>query len=398
MSAPSITFDLADPQYRVDPFPLYEQLRDHAPLHYVPGGNHDGSDVYILSRYEDVSMALRDKDRFSSHIERGTDLDFPLMVNRDAPEHTRLRRIANRSLNARLVQRLDTWVQGLIDELFDEILAADTVDWTDRYAQTLPVRIIAQLLGVPIDQEGDLRGWTQAVMDGFAVASGLDPDLVPGFYEELMDFRNYIDDLSMQRGADDGREDIMEEMIKMRGAGDMTQHELSTTALSFVAGGNETTLNLLGGGVLNLVRDKALAARLTAEPDLTPKYIEEYLRVYTPIQFLVRRAVDDIEMYGVTIPKGEMVHLLAGSANRDPRAFDDPDVIDLDRENLHHLGFGAGPHFCPGAALSRLVGELTFRTLYRHLDRFSEDPDHPAVLRTRQGSYGYVSIPLLVAR
>jgi cytochrome P450 len=398
MTASSITFDLADPEYRVNPFPLYEMLRNEAPVHRVVAGAHDGSDLYLVSRFDDVSMALRDKDRFSSHIERDNDMDFPLMVNRDAPEHTRLKRIASKSLNARLVLRLETWVQAHIDELLAEILAQDRVDWTDAYAQTLPVRIIAEMLGVPIDQEGDLRRWTQAVMDGFAVASGLDPDLVPGFYEELMDFRNYLDDLSMARGEGSGRGDIMDEMIKMRGAGDMTQHEVSTTALSFVAGGNETTLNLLGGGVLKLVQDRALAERLRDNPELTPRFVEEFLRHATPIQFLIRRTAVDVELHGVTIPAGELVHLLAGSANRDPFAFPDPDVFDIDRENIHHLGFGAGPHFCPGAALSRLVGELTFKSLYPHLHKFSVDPDNPPQLRTRQGSYGYVSIPLLVSR
>jgi len=395
----TLTIDLADPEYRFNPWPLYRRLREEAPVHLVPNGTWEGEDFYVLSRYDDVSMALRDKNRFSSQIRRDDMLNFPMLVNRDAPEHTRMRRMTNRSFSARLVGTLGDWVREIIDGLVAEMLTKDRVDFVEAFAEPLPLRVVGGMLGVPLDRKADLRRWSGAVMDAFAVAAGLDPSEVPGFLEDLIEFGNYMEELASARRGKPNRGDILGELVVQQEAGDMTRTELTTLAWSFVAAGHETTMNLLSGGFRLLLSDPELAARLTADPERTPDFAEEYLRVFSPIQWLLRRAKEDMVLHGVPVGAGQLVHVLLGSANRDPGHFPAPDVFDLDRPNvMDHLAFGAGPHFCPGSALSRMQVDLAFRALYPHLDRFRLDPDAEPALWARQGSYGFSSLPVLVRR
>jgi cytochrome P450 len=255
------------------------------------------------------------------------------------------------------------------------------------------------MLGIPLDRKADLRRWSQAVMDMFAVAAGMDPDQAPGFFEDLVEFGNYMGDLAIQRKGKPNRGDILGELVVQHEVGDLTRDELVTMAWSFVAAGHETTMNLLGGGLHLLLTDPILAKRMVANPDRTGDFIEEYLRLFSPTQWLLRRAAQDVLMYGVRIPEGALVHVLIGSANRDPRKFPSPDEFDLDRAGKgDHLAFGAGPHFCPGAALSRLLADRAFRAYYTHLDKLSLDPNDPPKLRTRQGSYGIARMNILVSR
>ncbi|WP_306323701.1 MULTISPECIES: cytochrome P450 [unclassified Streptomyces] len=398
MTTAPLDIDLTSTEYRLNPWPLYAQLRDEAPVHHVRQGSWDGSDFYMLSRYEDVSLALRDKKQFSSQIRQEDYLNLPMLVNRDAPEHTRLRHMANRAFNARLVRTLGDWVQSIVDEIMDDVLKQDRVEFVETFTTALPLRIVGGMLGIPLDRKADLRRWSQAVMNAFAVAAGMDPEEAPGFFEDLMEFGGYMEQLARARKGQPNKEDILGELVAQHEEGDLTRDELVTMAWSFVAAGHETTMNLLGGGMHMLLSDPDLARRLRQEPELTGAFIEEYLRLYSPTQWLLRRAKTDVELHGTTIPEGELVHVLIGSANRDPRQFENPDVFDLDRPNKgSHMGFGAGPHFCPGAALSRLLAETAFRTYYTHLDRFRLDPAEAPQFRTWQGSYGIARMPLLVS-
>lgn len=393
----TLTIDLASTEYRLNPWPLYARLRDEAPVHRIEQGTWDGVDFYVLSRYEDVALALRDKKLFSSQIRQEDYLNLPMLVNRDAPEHTRLRHMANRAFNARLVRTLGDWVQGVVDELMNEVLSHDRVEFVETFTTALPLRIVGGMLGIPLDRKADLRRWSQAVMNSFAVAAGMDPEEAPGFFEDLMEFGNYMEELAEARKGRPNREDILGELVVQHEAGDLTRDELVTMAWSFVAAGHETTMNLLGGAMYMLLSEPGLAERLRGEPELTGDFIEEYLRLFSPTQWLLRRAKEDVELHGVTIPAGELVHVLIGSGNRDPRKFERPDRFDLDRPNKgEHLGFGAGPHFCPGAALSRLLAGCAFRSYYAELDRFSLDPDDAPQWRTWQGSYGIARMNLRV--
>ncbi|NLG54743.1 MAG: cytochrome P450 [Rhodococcus sp.] len=382
--------DLASPEYRLRPWDIYRQLRDEHPVYFMPEATWDGEDVYVLSRYEDVGIALKDKARFSSQIQQDNYMNLPMLVNRDAPEHTRLRHSTNRAFNARLVRQLGDWVQGLVDELISELYEHEQVEFVDAYSTALPLRVVGGMLGVPLDRKADLRRWSQAVMNSFAVSAGLDPDSVPGFFEDIVEFSNYMEELAHERRGKPNRGDILGGLVEEHEAGELTRDELVTMAWSFIAAGHETTMNLLGGGIEMLLREPELAAQLREDPSKTAAYIEEYLRLNSPTQWLLRRTITDVELHGVTIPAGGLVHVVLGSANRDPRQFENPDVLDLSRPNVNrHFAFGAGAHFCPGSALSRLLAEATFNSFYPVLDRFSLDPERPAQLRKQQGSYGF---------
>jgi cytochrome P450 len=394
----AIVIDLTDQEYRLRPWPIYERLREEAPVHHLPEATADGEDFYVLSRYDDVALALRNKKLFSSHIRRGDFLDLPILVNRDAPDHIRLRHVANRAFNARLVRTLGDWVQDVVDKLVEELLSERKVEFVESFTTALPLRVVGGMLGIPLDRKADLRRWSQAVTDAFAVAGGMDPAEAPGFFEDFIEFGNYIELLANQRAGCPHRGDILDDLVGRKDAGDLSRDEMVGLGWSFVAAGHETTMNLLGGGVEMMLRDRAFGARMAAEPHRTEDFMEEYLRLFSPTQWVLRRTREDVVLHDVTIPAGALVHVVLGSANRDPRKFPDPDGFDLDRENKEdHMAFGGGPHFCPGSAIGRLFVGKAFRALYPHLDRLSLDPDDPPRLRTRQGSYGIAHMGICIS-
>ncbi len=396
---PAIVYDPADPVHRANPWPLYQLLRDEAPVLLTSARAADGEDFYVLSRYDDVAMTLRDKKQFSSHIRRGDFLDLPIMVNRDAPDHTRLRRITNRAFGPRVLTTLTDWVQGVVDGLVEELLRESRVEFVEQFTTALPLRVVGGMLGFPLERKADMQRWSQAVVEVFAVAGGTDPDLVPGFFEDFMALVDFIDTLAGERVGCPHRGDILSDLVAREAAGEVNHDEMVGLGWSYVAAGQETTMNLIGGGMEMLLRDRTLAQRLTADPGRTDDFMDEYLRLYSPTQWVLRRAKQDVRLHGVVIPEGSLVHVLLGSANRDPRMFPDPDVFDLDRPNKdEHMAFGAGPHFCPGAVLGRLFAGLAFRSLYPHLHRLSLDPARPPRLRTRPGTYGIEHMGVLVSR
>jgi cytochrome P450 len=396
---PAIGYDPHDAATRTNPWPLYQLLRDEAPvLHMAPNGA-DGEEFYVLSRYDDVVMALRDNKRFSSHIRRGDFLDMPVLVNRDAPDHTRLRRVTNRALGPRVINPLTEWLQSVVDDLIKELLQEPEVEFVDRFTSTLPIRVVGGMLGFPPDRKADMMRWSRAVFEVFAVAGGTDPEQFPGFYEDFMALVNCVDQLASERVGCPHRGDILSDLAARESSGDVSHDELVGLGWSMLAAGSETTMYLLSGCMEMLLRDRALAERLTADPDRTEDLMNEYLRLYSPQQWVIRRANADIELHGTVIPEGSIVHLVLGAANRDPRQFPDPDVFDLDRPNKDdHMAFGGGRHFCPGSSLAQMVAGLAFRSLYQHLGRFSLDSTRPPRLRSGgPGNYGIEHMGVLIS-
>ncbi|MDW5328805.1 cytochrome P450 [Plantactinospora sp. KLBMP9567] len=392
-----IIYDPADPEHRVRPWPMYRRLLEEAPVHRMAATTVDGEDFYILSRYDDVAMALRDRRQFSSHVRRGDFLDLPIMVNRDAPDHTRLRRVTNRALGPRALSSLNGWIQQTVEELVEDLLAQRSVEFVDQFSTALPLRVVGGMLGFPMERKAEMQRWSQAVIEVFSVMGGLDPELVPGFFEDFMGLVGYIDELAAERVGCPHRGDILSDLVCRRESGDVDHDEMVGLGWSYVAAGMETTMNLLGGGMRMLLEDRHLGRVLTADPDRTDDFIDEYLRLYTPTPWLLRRAEVDVVLHDTVIPRGALVHTLLAAANRDPRKFPDPDAFDLDRPNKEdHMAFGAGPHFCPGAVLGKLFAGKAFRAIYPHLDRMSIDPERPPRLRSRPGTYGIEYMGLLI--
>ncbi|GAA0925378.1 cytochrome P450 [Streptomyces thermoalcalitolerans] len=379
---------ITDHASRAHPYPLYEELRRTPVLQEEEGG------PYAVSSYYDILGLLHDP-RVSSdaaHLTAPDDDELsepevtglpPSFIRLDPPEHDRLRRIANRSFGPpHRPHRIDSLrgelariVTGLIDGLGD----ARQIDVVDQFAYPFPVTVICRLLGVPREDESRFRGWVDRIV------AALDPDMRQsgdsGFLrtaqEARMQLGMYLAELVEQR-AREPRDDMLSDLIADHGPdGAMSTMEVLSTAVLLLIAGHETTVNLIANGMLTLLRHPEFLHRLREDPALSVRIVEELLRYEPPVQLLPQRTcVADIELRGITIPKGSRIWLVLAAGNRDPERFRDPDRFDPDREDLGHLGFGSGIHICFGAPLARLEAQFALAELARRLDnpRLVEDP------------------------
>lgn len=371
---------------RANPYPLYEELRKTPVLHEEEGG------PYVISSYWDIESLLHDP-RISSDesnvIATGADELSepeatglpPSFIRLDPPEHDRLRRMANSSFGPpHRPHRIDSMrgelaeiVTGLIDGFGD----TRQIDLVDQFAYPFPVTVICRLLGVPREDEPHFR----AMVD--PIVAGLDPDARTSAeskktaQEARLQLGMYLNGLVEQR-VKEPREDMLSDLVNSRGPdGAMTTMEVLSTAVLLLIAGHETTVNLITNGMLTLLRHPQYLQRLRDEPGLSVKIVEELLRYEPPVQLVPQRTcITDVDVRGVTIPKGSRIWLVLAAGNRDPERFHDPDRFDPDREDIQHLGFGSGIHSCFGAPLARLETQIALTELVRRLDnpRLVEDP------------------------
>jgi cytochrome P450 len=295
---------------------------------------------------------------------------------RNPPDHTRMRRLVSKAFTPRMIARLAPRIERLVDDLLDGALAAerapagrDGVDLIEALAYPLPVTIISELLGVPATDHERFQAWSHAL------ARGLDPDfLLPADVRARQrtaraEFADYFRDLAAWR-RDHPAEDLLSALVAVEEGGDgLTEQELIVTCTLLLVAGHETTVNLIGNGTLALLRNPDALARFRADPAIAPNAVEELLRYDSPVQLTVRLALADAEVGDQPISRGEVVLALIGAANRDPAAHPDPDRLDLAREPSRHLAFGQGIHFCLGAPLARLEGQLALRHLLARAPR-----------------------------
>jgi cytochrome P450 len=370
---------VADPASRHDPFPLYAELRkDRVNLLA------DGS--YALGRYEDVVALLHDP-RISSDPHNATDpgsltvVDNAPFIQRDPPDHDRLRAIATRYFgppdSAGMVSGMEPEIRRFVDGLADALPPSGHADLVDQFAYPLPVSVICGLLGVPERDEAQFRSWTEGIVKGLDAAQqeGAE-DLVRrrdecqlamfGYVRDLADrHRQQPDGSMLSRLANDGSADVMTEL------------ELASTSLLLLVAGHETTVNLTASGALTLLRHPWALDRLRAEPGWAVPLVEELLRYEPPVQYLPNRvALADIGVGSTTIPQGARVTLLLAAASRDPERFADPDRFDPDRADNEHLGFGSGIHYCFGAPLARIEAQVSLAAMAGRLvnPRLAADP------------------------
>lgn len=342
------------------------KLRESTPIRNVvlPGG----LPVWLVTGYEQAKQVMTDR-RFSSHrvydrMHR-TNLDeheeSPFhqgmaknLLNLDPPEHTRLRKAVAASFTSRAVAALRPRIEQIADELLDAIAGQDTVDICAEYAYPLPIRVICELLGVPLDDQEQFTTWSQAMVDGGASeAAGL----------ATMQMGHYLSGLIAAKRAEPG-EDLLSQLAQDE---QLTDNEVLASAVVLLIGGFETTANLISGGVLSLLRRPDQLALLRAEPELIGGAVEEFLRFETPNNLSSPRyTTEDVTLDGVRIPAGEFVMVSWLSANRDGKRFTDPDRLDITRAPGGHLAFGHGIHHCVGAPLARLEGHIAFDRLLRH--------------------------------
>jgi cytochrome P450 len=375
------SFNPMAPEFLADPYPTYHRLRAEDPVHHSPLG------FWVLTRYEDVASVLRDPRfikeplvalvaaRFGGQVPRGVGLS---MLDRDPPDHTRLRGLVSKAFTPRVVEGLRPRIQQIVDGLITRALPAGSMDLIEEFAYPIPVNVICEMMGVPVEDHERFKGWS------LDIARGLDSIWLPPDSEvprrsaaARHAISEYFRELIAERRTVP-RGDLLSALIAAEEAGDkLNEDELLATCILILIAGHETTVNLIGNGVLALLRNPTELRRLRETPALITSAVEELLRYDGPVQRTARVASEDVTFGDRTIPKGDMVMPFIGAADRDPTHFPDPDRLDLARADNRHIAFGWGIHFCLGAPLARIEGQIAIDTLVRRLPKLALVTDHP---------------------
>jgi cytochrome P450 len=370
-----LNVNIAASEFKADPFPYYRRMREVAPVHRVKLP--DGKPAWMVTRYDDVVQVLTD-DRFSKDPFRVLSKEqlassprlekilgpllMPLarhMLNRDPPDHTRLRTLVQQAFSPRLVDRMRGRIQTLSDELLDRALRQGRMDLIADYALPIPTTVIAEMLGVPVADRHKFHRWSSAMLAAGATRFGLLRAM-----PSAMLFMRYIRRFIKIRRAD-LRDDLISALITAKEASErLNDDELLSMILLLIVAGHETTVNLIASGMLALLENPDQLERLRSEPTLIKPAVEELLRFTAPVETATERfAREDIELAGVKIAQGDLVLAAIASANRDESQFTHPDRLDITREPNRHVAFGQGIHFCLGASLARLEGQTAINAL-----------------------------------
>ena len=348
-----------------DPYPAYAQLRAQSPVHRMPLPS--GVPAWLVTRYDDVRQALSDPRLSKDETRRAqlAALRFPAdveahinhhMLNADPPDHTRMRRLVSAAFTSRRVEELRPRIQEITDRLLNELAAAGQGDLIDAFAFPLPIQVICELLGVPLDDRDDFRAWSNTIVAGTLSGERLLPAAVA--------MTEYLRELVARKRAEPA-DDLLSALIAVRDGGDrLSEGELSSMVFLLLVAGHETTVNLIGNGVHALLTHPDQLAALRADPALLPGAIEEFLRYAGPLETATFRiTAEPVEIGGVTVPENQIVLLSLLSANRDADRFPGADQLDIGRGDGQHMAFGHGIHYCLGAPLARLEGHIAIGSL-----------------------------------
>jgi len=380
---------LGSREFAQNPYPLYHQLRSSAPVCWTGLWG-----CWLVTRYDHVTAILQDQQRFSSMgrvtnvLKRELKPPFlaqaqPLidhyskgLINVDPPDHTRLRRLAQKAFLPRTLERLRPRVEQVANELLDQVESSGGMDVVRDFAYPLPITVIAELLGVPAAHRENLKHWSGAILEFQAVPRAV-AEVILRSQKALLELRAYFREIFAERRRDP-REDLITALVQAEEQGDrLTEEELLSTCVSILIGGHETTTSLLTSATWLLLTHPESLNKLRETPSLLPGAVEEFLRYESPFQRLTRVATQDVEIEGQAIRQGQTVMCLLGAANRDPKQFPDPDCFDIQRAPNKHLAFAHGIHFCLGAALARLEAPIALGVLFRRMPGLNLTPHPP---------------------
>ena len=401
--------DLASPAFKANPYPFYARLRAEAPV--WPVALRDRRTAWLITRYEDVARVLKD-DTFAKDKLNAMDPEQraktpwvpgflkPLernMLDLDDPDHVRLRALVSKAFTPRLIERLRGRIEALCEELLDDMererKREGGTDLVAGYALPLPATVIAELLGVPAKDQARFHRWSNRLV---SVSSGR--DMLRALPAALA-FVRYLRNLVKRRRAEP-EDDLITALIRAEEAGDkLSEDELLAMAFLLLVAGHETTVNLIASATLALLEHPEQTERLRRDPSLAKPAVEELLRYTSPVELATERyARKDTEIRDTRIPRGGLVLAVLGSANRDERHFEDPDVLDLARDPNRHLAFGrGGVHHCLGAPLARMEGQIALNAFLRRFPGARLDMA-PEALRWRRGLFlrGLERLPLVL--
>ena len=395
------SFDITalPPGFADDPFPVYRALLDHAPLKRF----RDGS--VMLTRYADLDRVYRDTKAFSSDKKVEFLPKFgntPLyehhttsLVFNDPPLHTRVRKIMMGALTPRAIAAMEPGLIALVDSLLDRMAQKRDVDLIEDFASAIPVEVIGNLFVMPHEERGPLRDWSLAIL------GALEPTLTAEQQETgnraVTDFKAYLADLAARRRSKPGdpATDVLTRLINGNEGEQLTDVELLQNCIFILNAGHETTTNLIGNALHELLHWPEEKQRLRGQPDMIDTAVDEFLRFQSPNQLGNRMTTETVDFQGEEVAAGTRIHLAIGAANRDPRQFDEPDRLDLSRKPNRHLAFAQGPHLCAGFSLARMEGRIA---ISRFLDRFPDYRLNGEAKRTGRVRFrGFSTLPASVA-
>ncbi|WP_240627268.1 cytochrome P450 family protein [Thermoflavimicrobium daqui] len=391
------------PDFKDKAYELYEILRTDDPVHYttqVPFSN----PTWIITRYDDAISLLKDKRLLKktpvTFIEEQFSEDslqsdwanlFNHMLNTDPPDHSRLRSLVQKAFTPRMVENLRPRIQDIANQLLDQVVKNNQMDLIQDYAFPLPIIVISEILGIPIEDRSQFRHWSNAIIYAFNR-----PDRRKQIIPEIVNFNHYLKELVAKR-QQHLQDDLISALIQSSINSDkLSESEIYPMIFLLIIAGHETTVNLIGNGLFSLLQHPDQCEKLRNYPYYIDTAIEEFLRYMSPVEFATNRwAAEEIHLHGKTIAKNDLVLISLASANRDPTQFPHPNHLDITRQKNEHIAFGKGIHFCLGAPLARLEGQIAIQTLLQRIPQFELSVDRDQL--EWQATFlmrGFKSIPI----
>jgi len=392
-------YHLLEPDVLANPYPLYHRLRAEDPVHWDPYLH-----SWVVTRYKDVVTVLQNfsaariptpvqlRDLGLSELEPVANVMARQMLFLDAHAHSRFRNLVTAAFSPAKVEALRRHIQEITDNLIDAIVAKGRMDVIADFADPLPATVTAELLGVPVEDRSQLKAWSK----DFSEMLG-NFQLNPGRTSVMLKTLELMTDYfrrRMRANAQPSQEGVLHAFINAEIDGErLTEEEVIANSVVTLVGGLETTSNLIGNGVLSLLRNPRELETLRANPSFYPSTIEELLRYESPIQYTSRLAPADVDLGGKLIRRQQAVIAVVGAANHDPERFREPDRLDITRQDNRHLAFGWAAHSCFGAPLARVEGQIAFSTMLRRLRNLALDTTN-LVWRTNMGFRGLEALPV----
>lgn len=379
MNRPLAPFNPIDPRHHIDPYPQYRALRERGPVFH-----HRRVSTWYVTGYEETELALRapssvDRSQVFELVPPYSDIDpsvsklmTTMMLLQDPPDHTRLRKLVNRAFTPRAIAKLEPLVVEATDRLIDDMDSRSSVDLVDTFTSRLPIFMIGELLGLANERWAELKDLSDELAKFVDPFTGFQPSEFEATVEQTVEmFRSEFDERRARP-----RDDLMSALVEAEEEGDrLSDDEMVSMCLLLMVAGHETTTGLLGTALVALDTHRGAREQLLADPELAAQSVEEFLRYDSPVQMTLRLMTNDTRLGSETVPAGAAVQIVFAAANRDPRRYDQPDELRLDRPDPRPLAFGHGVHHCVGAALARLEAKVAISRFVERHPNYSVDRD-----------------------
>ncbi|MGV7001958.1 cytochrome P450 family protein [Priestia megaterium] len=395
--------DLFSSEFKEHAYPFYATLREREPVYRFTLPN--GQIAWLITRYKDAQAILKDnrfiKNPHTLLSQEQINMMFPTMerdlllnhmLSSDPPDHTRLRTLVHKAFTPKMIEGLRGRIQEVADTLLDAVQSKGKMNLVDEFAFPLPIIAICEMLGIPPEDRNQFRDWSDILIEAFNR-----PEKIQQARPTFQSFIKYMNQMIEDRRKN-STEDLVSALVHAETEGEkLTEKELYSMIFLLIVAGHETTVNLIGNGVLALLQHPKQLEKLKRHPELISSTIEEVLRFSGPVELATNRwAGEDVQIYESLIRKGDMVVVALASANRDETQFENPDLFDITRQNNRHLAFGMGIHYCLGAPLARLEGEIALLTLLRRIPNLHLNIDAETLKwRPSYLTRGLIELPLV---